>query len=133
MEITDIRTTKTLAWFEVKLLFGSKKKMTNAEKVYLLKKTRMRIGYISQVVTYLKIMTIYRQNGMESIVKKHWSIYEILQRDETNEIKIRLLIQNPIYVQWYCLGLVEHISLRIPTQFGKPNQTQLHSKHLLNA
>ena len=71
MEITDIRTTKTLAWFEVKLLFGSKKKMTNAEKVYLLKKTRMRIGYISQVVTYLKIMTFYRQNGMESIVKKH--------------------------------------------------------------
>ena len=36
---------------------------------------------------YLKIMTFYRQNGMDSIVKKHWSIYEILQRDETDENK----------------------------------------------
>ena len=51
----------------------------------------------------------------------------ILQRDENKNVN------SESTTQWYCLGLVEHISLRIPTQFGKPNQTQLHSKHLLNA
>ena len=182
--MTDIRQPKRWPGLKLSCFLGQRKKNCKCRKSVSSKKTRMRIGYpklwhIWKLWHNLFKKTFYCQNGMKSIVKKHWIIYEILKYSKylVDQLTLfqpgradhphLLLLAPPMFftfrqlcilivlklktnlvilrsdenknvnsestTQWYCLGLVEHISLRIPTQFGKPNQTQLHSKHLLNA